>query len=889
MDNTELLDAINNLNSAVQSMGGNASVTNDILLQMAKQQGVNVNNINTNLNSFGKNVNEASGAAQSLKKANDEYKKSMDLLSKSATSAAAGLGQFSSALLDSTRNFSKYNTALSSFGDSAKSLGESLGGLGPVIGNVIKGMTMVGAAALKQADNVNKAYDDLAKVGGAGGLTTKEIMNMGLQAGLMSKDLGKFTSAIKSNSTAIAGLGGSAADGMKVFGQMTAVGTQTVAQYSKLGVSQEELLKTQSDYVALQMASGRSLKGEIQDKQKLQKASLEYQDNLLTLSQLTGEDVESIKKKQQEAMSALNWQISQRQLENKAVALEKTGSEEGRAAAKKIREEMENRAKGMQSVAAIGSKGLSEAVREMQTTGTSTSKGAQAMIRLGLGPAIEEYKKTVKEGGDATKAAAKLQNAYNEAQNKAVDTIGGAASVNKDVAEAFDLTAENMKRGTEQYGKDLVDQADKSKKNIQDQKETTDPALKSRAALTELEMKAGKFFEDFLAKVNPLMGGSVTAFVALSAAVGYATLQLTKMSASLAAQAMGGKGAVPTGGGGGGGGKGVGSKIGGAIKGGAAGAILGVAGSVAKDSGYDKVGAGLDIASSAATGAAIGSVIPGVGTVVGGALGAAYGLYQNKDALLGGGGATGGMSESETKEMIKRHEGVRTRPYQDSKGLWTVGVGHLIGDGKTLPPGWNREFSMDEVNKMFEEDFAKHKSAAEQINGFNKLNGDGKAALTDMTFNMGPSWIKNWPTLEKQIGAGDMKGAASNIAGSAYAKQVGKRSQEIISLLEKGGISARDGGDFDGPESGYLVALHGRERVIPEYRSGMLVGKSNLSVNKEPLPSQFTGSMAANGDGMQMELMAKMIGSLESKFDQLISVAEQSNNTQDKILRYSKA
>ena len=35
--------------------------------------------------------------------------------------------------------------------------------------------------------------------------------------------------------------------------------------------------------------------------------------------------------------------------------------------------------------------------------------------------------------------------------------------------------------------------------------------------------------------------------------------------------------------------------------------------------------------------------------------------------------------------LIKHHEGVRNTPYQDPIGLWTVGVGHLMGNGKVRP------------------------------------------------------------------------------------------------------------------------------------------------------------------------------------------------------------
>ena len=45
--------------------------------------------------------------------------------------------------------------------------------------------------------------------------------------------------------------------------------------------------------------------------------------------------------------------------------------------------------------------------------------------------------------------------------------------------------------------------------------------------------------------------------------------------------------------------------------------------------------------------------------------------------------------------LIKHHEGVRNRPYRCPANLFTVGVGHLIGDGKSLPESWNRTFTME--------------------------------------------------------------------------------------------------------------------------------------------------------------------------------------------------
>lgn len=93
------------------------------------------------------------------------------------------------------------------------------------------------------------------------------------------------------------------------------------------------------------------------------------------------------------------------------------------------------------------------------------------------------------------------------------------------------------------------------------------------------------------------------------------------------------------------------SRIGGGlIKGIGAGAILGIGGDVVADYlGRETVGgaaAGVvsDTASYAATGALIGSVVPGVGTaiggLVGGGIGLGKGLWDNREALFGGGDTT---------------------------------------------------------------------------------------------------------------------------------------------------------------------------------------------------------------------------------------------------------
>ena len=137
-------------------------------------------------------------------------------------------------------------------------------------------------------------------------------------------------------------------------------------------------------------------------------------------------------------------------------------------------------------------------------------------------------------------------------------------------------------------------------------------------------------------------------------------------------------------------------------------------------------------------------------------------------------------------DMIKKHEGVRTKPYKDSLGLWTVGVGHLIGDGKSLPPEWNREFTMEEIDALFAKDYEHHKKQAEKTPGYDKANEKGRGALIDLAFNMGGAWYKKFKNAAAALAAGDFNKAAEELTDSQWYKQVKGRAQTVVAMIRDG-------------------------------------------------------------------------------------------------------
>ena len=249
-------------------------------------------------------------------------------------------------------------------------------------------------------------------------------------------------------------------------------------------------------------------------------------------------------------------------------------------------------------------------------------------------------------------------------------------------------------------------------------------------------------------------------------------------------------------------------------------------------------------------------------------------------------GSSASLSDKEVKDMIKRHEGVRNKPYKDSLGLWTVGVGHLIGDGKSLPDAWNRTFTDQEVQDLYDKDFDEHQKAAAAIPGYDKFNSAGKGALTDLTFNMGPSWIKRFPTTAKSIAKGDGAASAEGLQDSKWYTQVGSRAQEVVGLMSKGGISARDGGITDGPESGYPATLHGNEIITPLSANSILeqLGKTPASEMAASSSSTSTSETIKEIYSMNSDVMDM----LAEKMDTMIAKLSDSNDTQSKLLMYSR-
>jgi GH24 family phage-related lysozyme (muramidase) len=109
--------------------------------------------------------------------------------------------------------------------------------------------------------------------------------------------------------------------------------------------------------------------------------------------------------------------------------------------------------------------------------------------------------------------------------------------------------------------------------------------------------------------------------------------------------------------------------------------------------------------------------------------------------------------------LIKHFEGCHLEPYRDPIGLYTIGWGRLIGDGKSLPIEYFRKFTQEEVDAMLVEDLKKFERGVSRLcpTGLTQPRFD---ALVSFAFNLGLGNLQI-STLRKKHNRGDFVGAAN--------------------------------------------------------------------------------------------------------------------------------
>jgi lysozyme len=136
------------------------------------------------------------------------------------------------------------------------------------------------------------------------------------------------------------------------------------------------------------------------------------------------------------------------------------------------------------------------------------------------------------------------------------------------------------------------------------------------------------------------------------------------------------------------------------------------------------------------------------------------------------------MNPQVLAQRLMQEEGVKLKPYTDTEGKLTIGVGRNLTD---------KGISQTEALFLLSNDIHDAQSDVRKaLPWFDRLNEARQEVLVDMAFNMGLGVLLGFKNTLALVQAGKYDEAADAMVKSLWAKQVGQRAVQLADMMKKG-------------------------------------------------------------------------------------------------------
>lgn len=136
------------------------------------------------------------------------------------------------------------------------------------------------------------------------------------------------------------------------------------------------------------------------------------------------------------------------------------------------------------------------------------------------------------------------------------------------------------------------------------------------------------------------------------------------------------------------------------------------------------------------------------------------------------------MNNDKLLKQLDLHEGLELKPYKDTVGKLTIGVGRNLTD---------RGITKDEAYYLLRNDVAIVITELDKnLNWWKSLDEVRQRVLADMCFNLGISKLLGFKNTLELIRKGDYEAASSAMLNSLWAKQVKGRAARLANMMRTG-------------------------------------------------------------------------------------------------------
>lgn len=137
------------------------------------------------------------------------------------------------------------------------------------------------------------------------------------------------------------------------------------------------------------------------------------------------------------------------------------------------------------------------------------------------------------------------------------------------------------------------------------------------------------------------------------------------------------------------------------------------------------------------------------------------------------------MDIAKLKDDLTLDEGLRLKPYLDTVGKTTIGIGRNLDDVGISEEearhllGNDIEWVLDDLDRT--------------MPWWRTMPEPAQRALANMAFNLGLTRLRSFRNMLTALQAGDYRKAADEALDSRWARQVGPRSDRIAALYRSAG------------------------------------------------------------------------------------------------------
>jgi lysozyme len=191
--------------------------------------------------------------------------------------------------------------------------------------------------------------------------------------------------------------------------------------------------------------------------------------------------------------------------------------------------------------------------------------------------------------------------------------------------------------------------------------------------------------------------------------------------------------------------------------------------------------------------------------------------YQTGVAYDQFGNPVGWTASDDFFEMLRKHEGVRTKIYKDSLGRRAIGIGFDLDTPQNIDilrrlfPGINIKgilsgevhLTMQQIEQLFQITVQRaYNDCLAIFPNFNNLPRTVQDVLVNMSFNLGRTKLLKFKEMIAAVNSGDWAAMAREMKDSKWFEQVGGRSRELYRIIMQFAQQQASGGGTNPQQGG---------------------------------------------------------------------------------------